>query len=319
MAGTNTCFSLVRGRAMRVTRLDGCGAVDLGPDSSIVSDGFITVQLSAQTDEGETISVTNAAGKVCILDEPCPVFTGYDVQVEFCGVNPLLLELMTGQVSVLDSAGNRVGFRMNTAIDACGSGFALEVWSSVPSAVCDPNAGVSYGYFLVPFIKGGVIGDFTIGNDAVNFTLSGAKSKDGNNWDVGPFDVIKDDTGAPAAAAGPARSRRPPAHAAHHRRAARSLVRPDHGRQGRHGSHRWHPGHLDPGSGLWTGRSGRPDEWFGHREPEHRLDQRAVRHLGGWLVRSLDWHRLGGRKGPVRPEASSHGSFRRSGPVAAFW
>lgn len=199
MAGTNTCFSLVRGRAMRVTRLDGCGAVDLGPDSSIVSDGFITVQLSAQTDEGETISVTNAAGKVCILDEPCPVFTGYDVQVEFCGVNPLLLELMTGQVSVLDSAGNRVGFRMNTAIDACGSGFALEVWSSVPSAVCDPNAGVSYGYFLVPFIKGGVIGDFTIGNDAVNFTLSGAKSKDGNNWDVGPFDVIKDDTGAPAA------------------------------------------------------------------------------------------------------------------------
>jgi len=196
MAGSNTCFSLVRGRAMRVTRLDGCGAVDLGPDSAVVSDGFITVQLTAQTDEGETISITNAAGKVCILDEPCPTFTGYEVQVEFCGVNPLLLELMTGMPSVTDADGNRVGFRINTGIDACASGFALEVWSNVPSAVCDPSAGVSYGYFLIPFLKGGVVGDFTIGNDAVNFTLSGAKSKDGSSWDVGPYDVVKDDAGA---------------------------------------------------------------------------------------------------------------------------
>jgi hypothetical protein len=196
MAGSNTCFSLVRGRAMRVTRLDGCGSVDLGPDSAIVSDGFITVQLTAQTDEGETISVTNAAGRVCILDEPCPVFTGYEIQVEFCGVDPLLYELMTGMPSITDAEGNRVGIQVNSDVDACASGFALELWSNVPSAVCDPTAGVSYGYFLVPFVKGGVIGDFTIGNDAVNFTLSGAKSKDGNTWGVGPYDVVKDDTGA---------------------------------------------------------------------------------------------------------------------------
>jgi hypothetical protein len=197
MAGSNNCFSMVRGRAMRVTRLDGCGSVDLGPDAAIASDGFITVQFTAQTEEGETISVTNAAGKICILDEPCPTFTGYEVQVEFCGVNPLLLELMTGQASVTDAEGNRNGFRMNTGVDACASGFALEVWSGVPSAVCDPGSGVSYGYFLVPFLKGGVVGDFSIGNDAVNFTLSGAKSKDGNNWGVGPYDVVKDDVGAP--------------------------------------------------------------------------------------------------------------------------
>jgi hypothetical protein len=197
MAGVNTCFSLVRGRAMRVTRLDGCGSVDLGVDSAIVSDGFITVQLTAQTDEGETISVTNAAGKVCILDEPCPVFTGYEIQVEFCGVDPLLYQLMTGMPSITDATGNRVGIRMNSGIDACSSGFALEIWSSVPSAVCDPNAGVSFGYFLIPFIKGGVIGDFTIGNDAVNFTLSGAKSKDGNNWDKGPYSVVRSVAGAP--------------------------------------------------------------------------------------------------------------------------
>jgi len=189
------CFSLVRGRAMRVTRLDGCGAVVPGPDSQVTSDGFITVSLTANTDEGETISVTNAAGRVCILDEPCPKFTGYDVEVEFCGVDPALYGLMTGQPVVENGAGDVVGFKMNTDVDACDSGFALELWSNVPAAICEPGTGQSYGYLLVPFLKGGVIGDFTVGNDAVNFTMSGAKSKDGNTWGVGPYDVVNDDTG----------------------------------------------------------------------------------------------------------------------------
>jgi len=69
------------------------------------------------------------------------------------------------------------------------------------------TAGVSYGYFLIPFVKGGVIGDFTIGNDAVNFTLSGAKSKDGNTWGSGPYDVVKDQTGAPSPLLEPVDSR----------------------------------------------------------------------------------------------------------------
>jgi|SRR6478752_3031313 len=191
----NNCFSLVRGRSMRVTRLDGCGNVVPGLDSSVVSDGFITVGLTAQTDEGTTISITNAAGKICILDEPCPKFLGYDISIEFCGVNPVLYEILTGQSGVEDGAGNSVGFRVNSGVDACDTGFALEIWSNVPTAACEPGSGVSYGYFLIPFVKGGIIGDFTIGNDAVNFTLTGAASKDGSAWGVGPYDVVAADPG----------------------------------------------------------------------------------------------------------------------------
>lgn len=198
MVDSSKCFSLVRGRVMRVTRLDGCGARVLGPDSQVTSDGFISVALTANTDDGTTISVTNAAGKICILDEPCPLFTGYSVDVEFCGVDPALVQLMTGQPIVTDAAGNvGTGFRMNTDIDACLSGFALEVWSSVPAAACDLNVGAAYGYFLIPFLKGGIIGDFTIGNDAVNFTMTGANSKDGSAWGVGPYDVTRDTTSVP--------------------------------------------------------------------------------------------------------------------------
>lgn len=192
MADTGKCFALVRGRAMRVTKLDGCGAVVLGPDSEVSSEGFISVAFTANTDEGTAISVTNAAGKVCISDTPAPKFTGYGIEVQFCGVNPDLIAMMTGQSKVLDGDDLAVGFRMNSGVDAADSGFAIELWSSVPAAVCEEGATDTYGYLLVPFVQGGVLGDFSIENDAVNFTLTGAQSKDGSAWGVGPYDVVLD-------------------------------------------------------------------------------------------------------------------------------
>jgi hypothetical protein len=201
MVDTSKCFSLIRGRAMRVTRLDGCGGIVRGPDSTVVSDGFITAGLTAQSDEGTEISVTNAAGRVCISDTPCPAFTGYEASIEFCNVNPDLFRLLTGQSMVFDATTPNpigVGFRMNSGVNACDVGFALELWSNVPSAACDPAAGVAYGYFLIPFLKGGILGDFTIQNDAINFTLSGARSKDGSAWGVGPYNVVGGVGGAPS-------------------------------------------------------------------------------------------------------------------------
>lgn len=191
-----TSFSLVRGRAMRVTKLDGCGGVALGPDSTVATEGFISVGLTANNEEGETISVTNAAGKICILDEPTPEFTGYTIEVQFCGVDPELFTLMTGQPIVLNAAGDdAVGFRVNSKINVNDSGFALELWSNVPVAACDASGEASYGYFLIPFVKGGTLGDVTIENGAINFTLSGASSKDGSEWGVGPYDVVRDNGG----------------------------------------------------------------------------------------------------------------------------
>lgn len=194
---TSQCFSLVRGRAMRVTKLDGCGRVSLGPRSQVVTEGFISVGLTANTEEGETISVTNAAGKICILDEPAPSFTGYSIEVAFCGVDPELFSLMSGQAVVLSADGTEsVGFRVNSAVNVEASGFALELWSNVPVAACDVSGGASYGYFLIPFVQGGTLGDVTVENGAINFTLSGSSSKDGSEWGVGPYDVVRDEDNA---------------------------------------------------------------------------------------------------------------------------
>lgn len=197
MTDTSKCFSLVRGKAMRVTALDGCGNPVLGPDSVAISKGFIQVALTAQIDTGTEINVTNANGDSCVKDTPAPKFTGYTVEVQFCGVNPDLIRLMSGQAMVTDSqtTPQGVGFRMNSDLDLGDLGFALELWSDVPGQDCQGGTNKNYGYFLIPFLQGGVIGDFTVQNDAINFTLSNAATKVGSGWGVGPYNVTRDNSG----------------------------------------------------------------------------------------------------------------------------
>ena len=182
-------FPLVRGRMMRVTAVDGCCAPDFGADNQVVTEGFVSVALTANINEPEEIVVTNANGKTCVRDTGCPEFQGYGVEITFCEVSPCLFAIVTGQPVVLDAAGEVVGFRMNSKVSVCDRGFALEVWRGVPGVACTGEGG-AFGYLLLPCLQGGVIGDFTIENAAVTFTVSGASTKDGNGWGVGPYDVV---------------------------------------------------------------------------------------------------------------------------------
>lgn len=188
-------FSLVRGRAMRATRLDGCGNPVLGPSSKIVTKGFISVGLTSNTQQAEAINVTNAAGEECITDEPSPRFKNYTAEIAFCGVDPELVTMLTGQPVVLDADGVPTGFRQNSKIDVNATGFALELWAGVPGGACDPSGAQQYGYILFPFFSGGTLGDFSVENAALNFTLSGATTRDGAAWGVGPYDVTRDSGG----------------------------------------------------------------------------------------------------------------------------
>lgn len=186
---SNTCFPLVRGRVMRATRLDECGRVKDSGCSSITTKGFVSVAMTANIVEAEAITVTNAGGEQCVNDTGSPQFGGYGVAITFCNVDPELYAMMTNQDVVYDSDGDAVGFQVGTDADLSKANFGLEVWSNVPGVACG-EVGGSYGYTLLPFISGGVIGDFTLENAAVTFTITNAATKDGTQWGVGPYDVV---------------------------------------------------------------------------------------------------------------------------------
>lgn len=186
----NVRFPLIRGKVMRATRLDAFGAVKDSGCSSIATKGIVSVALTANITEPEVITVVNAAGEECVRDQGNPTFSNYSVAITFCDVDPELYAMMTNQDVVYDSAGDAVGFRVNSKADITQANFALEVWSNTSS-----TGTAAWGYTLLPFISGGVIGDFTLENAAVSFTLQNAATKDGTAWGVGPYDVVSDGTG----------------------------------------------------------------------------------------------------------------------------
>lgn len=182
--------NFLRGKRMRATRLDAAGRPVIGDSSVITTKGFITVTMTANTEEGEGINVVNAGGESCIVEAGTPTFNGIGVEAEFCEVDFGLFELMTGQAVVLDASGRAVGITESTSVDLSGVHFALEMWMGAQSVVT-PSAGSQgyFGYLLLPNLGGGVLGDITIENGAITFTVTGMATRNGAAWGAGPYNV----------------------------------------------------------------------------------------------------------------------------------
>ena len=192
------CYAPVRGRVIRVTRLDACGNPDPGASAVVVSKRISSVSIDEVTDDGTNIRERNFGDELCIVDDAFTTVIGYTGDIALCGVDPDLISLLTGQPVVLNAEGNVVGFDATTGIDLDGFGFAIEVWSRLAGSACDPSGNRKWGYTAFPFFKGGRLGGFSFENGPVSFTISGAQTRDGNGWGSGPFDVDRDEAGNPS-------------------------------------------------------------------------------------------------------------------------
>lgn len=196
-------FTPLLGKRIRVTVLDDCGNFPAAsaPDSLIVTDGFITLSLSAEVEDGAEIITKKADGSLCVNEKFSDSFKRFTMEIEFCGVNPALVSM----VSVAEpyegyTEGDIIGFRVPEG--AIEKQFGFELWTGLAGAACAPGAESAGGYLLLPFVQGGVPGDIEVtSEDAVNFTLTGAYTKGGNQWGVGPYDVLFNPLPAPGAAA----------------------------------------------------------------------------------------------------------------------
>lgn len=192
------CFSPVLGKRLRVIELDTCGAVVAG-SRYVSTDGFVTVTLSSEVEDGTEIIQRNAAGQLCVNERMSDSFKRFTAEIEFCGVNPSLLAIVSNAESYMDYAGDVAGFTVPEG--EINKRFALELWTGLSGQACLPGEATdeASGYLLLPFVQAGVLGDIAIdGENAVTFSLTGAYTRGGNGWGTGPFNVLRDDTSAPA-------------------------------------------------------------------------------------------------------------------------
>lgn len=188
------CASMSRGKMLRITKLNECGAIVTGAGSSLVAKAFVSATFTPNYAEVQEISVSDANGDACIEDRSPVSLRWVDMSVVICTLDPTMINLITGDPLVLDDAAtpNTVGFRLDA--DLTGSAnFALEFWSGITGQACDPDGNTKYGYWLFPWVKDAQWGEWVIQNDALTITLT-ARAVVGGGWGVGPYDVRRDGT-----------------------------------------------------------------------------------------------------------------------------
>lgn len=171
--------------------MDNCCAPATGTSCDyVVSDSFVTLNLTAEMEDPDEFIVKLANGKLCINETGLSTLKRFNLELEVCNADPDLFEVIAGVQTVADYAGNVVGFEIDQQLGA-GNRFALEFWSKVVGDECtDPTTGAQqYLYWLLPCVKNGTIGDITIENAPLTWTLTG-EAVPSSAWRRGPYNVV---------------------------------------------------------------------------------------------------------------------------------
>jgi len=178
------------------------------------SESFVDITLTKVYQERQDALQLNANGDICVDKPKAPILRWYEAVITFCNVDPELLNIVTAEPLVLNDAVSPVAVGWDTMPDsAAASAFGLEFWVGTEDE-CDDEE-VVYGYGLLPRLVQGTIGTITIGNQVVTFTVN-AITRGGNQWGVGPYNVLINESGANVGLPGPLLSPGIPA-AAHKR------------------------------------------------------------------------------------------------------
>lgn len=193
-----TCVSMARGKMLRLTKLDSCGAIVSGAGASLVAKAFISGTFTPNYADSEEITQQDANGDLCIDDRSPVALRWIDVELNICTVDPGMINLITGDPLVVDDATptpNTVGFRMDATLSGSAN-FGLEMWSGVTGQACTEGGFTNYGYWLFPWVKDATWGEWTIENGALTLTFT-ARAVFNSQWGTGPY-LVRRDAAVPA-------------------------------------------------------------------------------------------------------------------------
>lgn len=125
------CFASIKGLAMRWSRLDSCGEFVGPPCNAVVSKGFVSLNVSAQIEEGEEYKVKYADGTWAINERDNPLYDHFALEMSFAQVDPDLFEMAAGAQVLTDWNGDNVGVAFDD--DPRDQVAGLEIWTKIPA------------------------------------------------------------------------------------------------------------------------------------------------------------------------------------------
>lgn len=198
----SVCHSVVRAPSARVTRLGPCGEIESTGCDYAVTNSFVDITLTRVLQDRQDAFQLNANGDSCVDSPKAPFLRWYEVVITFCAVDPELFNIVSAEPLILNDALTPEAVGWCTLPDsASAANFALEFWTGTGDDECDDGE-VTYGYGLLPRVVQGMIGDVTIANGVITFTVN-AITKAGNQWGTGPYNVIINESGPNIGLPGP--------------------------------------------------------------------------------------------------------------------
>lgn len=193
-------YPVIGGRTLRITKEDRCGIPAWGDFAQLVSSGFVSVAATANYNDGNEKVITNARGDDCYRRPAEPRLIDLTLAIVFCGVDPDAYSAVTGFPRVVHPVtGETIGYDTDTDIRPFDVRFGLEVWSDAYDILeCDNEEEIPYGYFLYPSVSGGRVGDYTLEDAGVTFSITDAHTFGGAGWEIGPYEVTVDESGDPS-------------------------------------------------------------------------------------------------------------------------
>lgn len=187
----NTCPTVLKFCVVRATRLDEVtGEVVGGADGGYVSNGVISLEMSAEIDEGSESTMKNGCGAILASNRNPDRFKRWNLTLTMGQFEPGLFEILTGNTVVMDG-GDIVGIK---GVDQQDPDFteslaAIEGWGFAQEGDA-PDPIRPYIYLVIPatFWQ---IGDWTFQEELMEMPLTGF-SRTNSSWGSGPYG---DDTG----------------------------------------------------------------------------------------------------------------------------
>lgn len=188
------CFSSIQGIALRVTKLNYCGAPISGSGCDFVTtEAFISIGLTPEFEEADEYLLTTAGGELGLNELGQLQLKRYSLELAVCTADTDMFNIISGVTRIVDFNGDTVGFEIDQELSER-NGFALEWWSKMAGDDCvDPITGEQrYIYWVLPWVKNGRILDITVENGPLIWALVGDAIQS-SSWGVGPYDVVAQD------------------------------------------------------------------------------------------------------------------------------
>jgi hypothetical protein len=179
----------IKGTVFRIVRLDACGNPVTGTGSlSIVSKGFVSVQMEPQYEDGEEFFERTADGTPCVNQMDDPILKRMQLTIEFCEINTTGVAYLASARELTVNGAGVTGTGFAFAEGSPTNRYSLEVWQRVAgSGACDPSGAQRYIYNAWPNVGASQVGSYNIENGRSTLSIvSNTAAPSVAGWGSGP-------------------------------------------------------------------------------------------------------------------------------------